>query len=565
MRLEPSRLRLLEQRLLREAERRAEILDLEGSLTKFVKAAWPAVDNSEFQDSWALDALCEHLEAVTRGDIKRLLINFPPRCGKTKVASTCWPAWTWARRHKTFHSGPGVQFFCGSYANNLSLKISNETRRLIQSPWYQQRWGNRFSLLGDQNAKNQFDNDHGGTRIASSVGGILLGVGGSIILIDDPHNTDDVESEAERETVLRWWKEVSGTRLNDPKKSAIVVIMQRLHEEDVTGTILNEEDAHEWTHLMIPMKYDRMRHCTTVLKRNSKGQPVKIWEDPRTQDGELMWPERYGPPEVKRLETKLGPIMASGRLQQSPQPAGGGIFKREWWQPYYTPKGGGFPPCDFIVASLDPAFTANQENDPSGFSIWGVWTDERGVQKVILLNAWRKWLEMHGETIDREPNEPQHAYEERCQPKWGLVEWVNHSCRRFKVDLLLIESKASGLTVAQELARLHRNDGYSVRLMDPGRQDKRARAIAVQHIFADGMVYAPAFEDGSWRDWADTMITECAKFRGLDGEEDNLVDTATQALKFMRDTGQLVRRDEQSAAIEEMRKHRTNSSPLYPT
>jgi hypothetical protein len=562
MRLEPSRLHLLEQRLLKEAAKRAEILELEASLTKFVRAAWPAVDNSEYQDSWALDALCEHLEAVTHGDIKRLLINFPPRCGKTKVASTCWPAWTWARRHKTFHSGPGVQFFCGSYANNLSLKISNETRRLIQSPWYQQRWGSRFHLLGDQNAKNQFDNDHGGTRIASSVGGILLGVGGSIILIDDPHNTDDVESEAERETVLRWWKEVSGTRLNDPKKSAIVVIMQRLHEKDVTGTIMSEDDAHEWTHLMIPMKYDRSRHCSTVLKTNAKGRPVKVWEDPRTEDGELMWPERYGPPEVKRLETKLGPIMASGRLQQSPQPAGGGIFKPEWWELFAT-ENGQVPTCDYILASLDPAYTSKQENDPSGFSIWGVWLNQSGLPKVILLNAWKKWLEMHGKTVDRLPNEPQHEYIKRCQPDWGLVEWVNYSCKRFRVDKLLIESKASGLTVAQELARLHRNEGYAVQLVNPGAQDKRARAVAVQHMFADGMIYAPGFGDGTFREWAQMMIDEAAKFRGLADEEDNLVDTLTQALKFIRDNGLAIRRDEQAAEIEELRRYKAKSLPLY--
>jgi hypothetical protein len=565
---DPSRLLLLEQKLQREAERRAEIKRLEGSLTEFVRAAWSnGVDTSEYQDSWALEALCEHLEAVTKGHIKRLLINFPPRCGKTKVASICWPAWTWARQKESYHSGPRVQFFCGSYNKELSLKISNETRRLIESPWYQQRWGKRFELRSDQNAKSQFDNDKGGTRIASSVGGLLLGVGGSIILIDDPHNTEDVESEAERETSLRWWREVSSTRLNDPKQSAIVVIMQRLHEEDVTGAILDAPDADEWTHLMIPMRHDPGRHCVTVLKHDKNGEPEEVWEDPRVRDRELMWPERYGEKEVKNLETKLGPIMAAGRLQQLPQPADGGIFKPDYWQVYAT-EDGTVPPCTYVAASLDSAFTKDQENDPSGFNVWGVWKSPQGHTKIIVLSSWRKWLEMHGRTMERLPGEPQKAYEKRCQPEWGLVEWVEYECRRFRVNKLLIEAKASGHTVAQEMARLYRQQQYpeSVELVNPGSQDKRARAISVQHLFADGMIYAPGYGDGSYRAWAESLINVMAKFRGLGDEEDNEVDAASQALRHLRDRQWAVREDERHAAEQGMRsKSQKPAQPLYPS
>jgi hypothetical protein len=558
---------LLEQRLRAEVERRTEILRLEQSLTEFVKAAWPYVDTSDYQDSWAIEALCEHLEAVTRGDIKRLLINFPPRCGKTKVASICWPAWVWARRQEAYLSGPKVQFFCGSYSGPLSLKISNETRRLINSPWYQERWGKRFTLMADQNAKNQFDNDKGGTRIASSVGGLLIGVGGSVILIDDPHNTEEVESEAERETVLRWWKEVSSTRLNDPKRSAIVVIMQRLHEEDVSGTILKDEDADEWTHLMIPMEHDPRRHCATVLKWDQRGQPATVWEDPRSGDGELMWPERFGPKEVKRLQVNLGPYMASGRLQQMPQPKGGGIFKPEWWNNYPTDSGK-IPACHYVIASVDGAFTKDQENDPSALTVWGVWKTDKGHSKVILLSGWQKWLEMRGETVERLPEETDAAYVRRARPQWGLVENVAHECKRFRVDKLLIEAKASGHTLAQEMAKLHRNDEFprSVELIDPKRQDKRARAIQVQHLFADGMVFAPGYADGAWRDWVNVVINETAKFRGIGDEEDNLVDSTTQALRYLRDTGWLIRGEERAQIERELGRHKGGPpQALYPS
>src|SRR5262249_38885964 len=152
------------------------------------------IDNSPFCSSWAIDALCEHLQAVTDGEIRRLLINISPRSGKTLVSSVCFPAWTWARRQLNYLSGPNVKFLCGSYGHGLSILNSNLNRRLILSPWYQQRWGSRFRLRVDQNTKTQFDNDAGGSRLATSVGGSLLGLGADLVLVDDPHNTDQAES-----------------------------------------------------------------------------------------------------------------------------------------------------------------------------------------------------------------------------------------------------------------------------------------------------------------------------------------------------------------------------------
>ncbi len=188
---------------------------LEASLIDFVEAAWPSIDPSDYQPCWAIDALCEHLQAVTDGQIKRLLINFPPRAGKSSVVSICWPAWTWARRKASYLSGPTVKFLCASYNHDLSLEMSNRTRRLLLSPWYQKYWGKRLTLLSDQNTKAKFEFKQGGTRIATSVGGSLLGIGGDIINVDDPHNVADVESEAERKTVLAWWSELRSTRLRE--------------------------------------------------------------------------------------------------------------------------------------------------------------------------------------------------------------------------------------------------------------------------------------------------------------------------------------------------------------
>src|SRR5271166_3589273 len=139
--LEPSRLILAERAIERMLARKVEKRHLESSLTKFVHESWASIDPSDFQQSWAMDALCEHLEAVTRGQIKRLLINMPPRTGKTIITSICWPAWTWAQSEASFWSGPKVRFLCGSYGQKLSFENSNKTRRLLLSPWYQERWG----------------------------------------------------------------------------------------------------------------------------------------------------------------------------------------------------------------------------------------------------------------------------------------------------------------------------------------------------------------------------------------------------------------------------------------
>jgi hypothetical protein len=135
------------------SETEAERQRLEESLIDFVEAAWPSIDISEYRQSWAIDGLCEHLQAITDGKISRLLVNFPPRSGKTLCASVCWIAWTWARRERSYLSGPGVRFLCGSYSHTLSLMNSNLTRRLILSPWYQSLWGSRFQLRADQNSK----------------------------------------------------------------------------------------------------------------------------------------------------------------------------------------------------------------------------------------------------------------------------------------------------------------------------------------------------------------------------------------------------------------------------
>ncbi len=454
------------------AEERAE---LEGSLLKFVEAAWPSLDPAPYMRSWAIDALCDHLEAVTRGDIKRLLVNFPPRSGKTLITSVAWPAFTWARSERSYLSGPQVRFLTGSYNDDLALQNATKHRRLLLSPWYQKRWGKRFSMRLDQGTKSNFENSEGGARISTSARGSLLGIGGDIVCLDDHHNTKQAESEAERLSALTWWREISTTRLNSPQESALVVIMQRLNEDDISGQIL-ASDSSDFVHLMIPMEYEARRHCTTVLGwhdprgLDDDGEPLLERGEPRdgqaaqileAREGALMWPERFGPKEIARIKAELGPYMASGRLQQAPTPKGGGIIKRDFVE-LWDPPDKMFPVMSYVIASVDPAFTEKQSNDPSAMVVFGVFTHpELRKTRVILIDAWRKHLQLHGPPTPRLEHEMvrigdtrqavrQKAamWERRVGHEWGLVEWVANTCRKFGVGKLLIENKASGISAA---------------------------------------------------------------------------------------------------------------------
>lgn len=520
----------------------------EEGLLDFLKAGWKYIDPAEFSGGWHLEAIAEHLQAVTDGQIRRLLINVPPRTSKSSLCSVAWPAWTWIQREKGPLSGPQVQFLSASYAQTLSLRDSVKTRRLVTSPWYQKRWGDRFVLTGDVNTKGRFENDHHGYRLATSVDGTLTGEGGDIILIDDAHNASEVESDLVRQSTLEWWDETMSTRLNDPKTGAFVVIMQRLHQEDLTGHIITKEQDN-WTWLMLPMKHEPERHCITYVNG------TKFWEDPRKEDGELLCPNRFGAKEVADLERRLGPYAAAGQLQQSPTPRGGGIIKEEWWKHWTEPY---FPTCHYVLASLDTAYTEKTENDPSALTIWGCFKDENGNPKMILLYGWQGRLgfpELVKKVVDT------------CtvdKRKVGVPD-----TKRFRIDRLVIESKAAGISVAQELHKTIGFSGqFSIELFNPTKfGDKIARVYAIQHLFSEGLVYVPWPKAENGIDhplgykWVQEIVDQVSVFPR--GSHDDLVDSMSMGLRMLRETGFAIRREEHTFDEEEELRYRGRLRPLY--
>lgn len=249
----------------------------------------------------------------------------------------------------------------------------------------------------------------------------------------------------------------------------------------------------------------------------------------------------------------LGPYAYAGQYRQAPTARGGSILKRDYWQLWEDDK---YPAFEFVLASADTAYTEKEENDPTGFSIWGVFRDKNENPRVMLMWAWAKHCELHGQPIEKRPGETKKAYDIRSMPTWGLVEWIAYSCRRFRVDKLLIEAKASGLTVAQEMQRLYREDGWSIQLVKPV-GDKVARAHAVEPSFAAGLVYAPD------EDWAEKMIAQAEVFPK--GKHDDLVDSASMALKFLRESGLIAHNFETAAELRDAMEFRPEPKPLYDT
>jgi predicted phage terminase large subunit-like protein len=248
---------------------------------------------------------------------------------KSLLTQVIWPSWEWGPRNQPF-----LRYVSASYSESLTIRDNRRARQLIESDMYQHLWGDRFAMASDQNAKVKYENDHRGFRIATSVGGTATGERGDRFIIDDPHNVKTAESEVDLDSKAQWFTEVVPSRVNDLDESAFVVIMQRVHERDVSGLILAE--GLPYVHLELPMEFEPSRRCHTVLRPAGAdpAQPEELtFTDPRTVEDELLFPERFtakGVADLKRtLSSWGGDYAVAGQLQQRPAPRGGGMFKRD--------------------------------------------------------------------------------------------------------------------------------------------------------------------------------------------------------------------------------------------
>lgn len=529
-----------------------------GGLMAFIRYFWSILEpETKLVEGWALYAIIEHLEAVSFGEISRLLITVPPGFMKSLCTDVFWPAWEWGALGRSWR-----RYVAFSYSASLTERDNERFRDLVVHDRYQRLYGKVVKPV--KIGATKITNTKKGFKLASSVGGVGTGERGDCIILDDAHNIKEAESELVRNETVRWFRESMSDRLNNVALGAIVVIMQRAHDEDVAGAILSL--GLPYVHLMIPMEYDWTRQVDP--ETNTPRETVIGWSDPRFDDrgpefcdNELAWPERFPAAEVELLRQVKGPYAFAGQYQQSPQPRGGGIFRREWWQLWESPDQK-FPTLEYVVASLDGAYTEREENDPSAMTCWGVFIEkDTNKRRIILLTAWRKHLQFSGVRIEQKPNESYAGYRQRTQHAWGLMEWVADTCERYKVDKLLIEAKASGISAAQEISNRFGTKNWGIQLM-PVKGDKVARALAVQPTFSQLLVYAPD------RDWAEMVIEEMSVFPKH--KYDDLTDSATQAIKHLRDIGMAstdvevaFEEDERKAAMYKILR-RGAGTPLYP-
>lgn len=332
--------------------------EAEQSLVEFIKQGWHVLEPADpYVHGWHIDAIADHLNAVTNEQLNRLIINVPPGTMKSLAVGVFWPAWEWGPRNL-----PSTRTIATSYKESLAKRDNIKARRLVQSNWFTERWGHRFEMMPDQNATLKFENDKSGFRSAMSFKS-LTGERGHRVIIDDPLSYDMSKSDADRLSAKETFLEAVPNRLSNPQKSAIVLVMQRLHEEDTTGIALARNLGYE--HLMLPMEFEPNRRCYTVVmptwrkvepKRGRYDANKQVWylegdsvpnerleyvdkaewktvycQDHR-KDGELLFPDRFPRSVVEYDKNSMGSHGAAGQLQQRPAPRTGGLFQREWFK-----------------------------------------------------------------------------------------------------------------------------------------------------------------------------------------------------------------------------------------
>lgn len=282
------------------------------TLAGFVREAWHVLEpNQRYVHNWHIEAICQHLEAVTDGRINRLLVNVPPGSMKSLLVSVMWQAWEWGPRGMR-----SLRYVATSFNDKPVKRDTRKARDLILSRWFQSLWPEvRLTRTGEMSFANSSTGWREGLAFAS-----LTGYRGDRLIIDDPHSTETAESDVERENTARMFREGASDRLNSIEESAIVVIMQRLHSDDVSGQILNLK--MEYCHLNLPMEFEPEAARTTTIG----------FRDPRTYDGELLDPVRFGREAIEELKHVKGPYAWSGQYQQRPVPREGGMFKFEWFE-----------------------------------------------------------------------------------------------------------------------------------------------------------------------------------------------------------------------------------------
>jgi predicted phage terminase large subunit-like protein len=449
------------------------------SLAEFVKQAWHVIEpGAPYVHGWHIDAICQHLEACTSGEILRLVINVPPGCMKSLILNVFWPAWEWGPKNMPHLRGLGV-----SHKQELAMRDNIKLRRLIASKWYQARYPH-LVLTRDQNSKKKFENTKFGFNEIMAFGSIT-GSRGDRVRIDDPLSVEDAQSKIILATREFLFKEAIPTRVISPEFSVIAIIMQRLHENDTTKLALDMG----YEHLMLPMEFEQERRCVTKIG----------FSDPRSEDGELLFPARFPKHVVERDKQSLGKYGHASQNQQRPAPREGAIIKVDWLQNRFPVQRDAYGRIILnsykeIYQSWDTAFKEGQENDYCVCTTWGL--RDNG---FYLIHRFKQKCDFP--TLEKQ-----------------AIELGNY----FNPNQILIEDAASGQSLVQAMKKRTRLPIKAVSVA----QDKSARLNSVSGYFEGARVFLPSNE--VWVDEPDGYAYELTTFPAV--KHDDSVDSTSQFL-----------------------------------
>ena len=454
---------------LQKAINRLSVLEkhdkVQKSLLEYAKFQMP-----EYQTPAHIQLLAHKLEEVERGNIKRLAIFMPPRHGKSQLTSQFFPAWYLGRNPSKF-------VIATTYAQDLADDFGRSVRNQIQDEDYN-RIFNDCTLSKDSSSVRRFHTTGSGVYYAVGAGGAITGRGAHLLLIDDPiKGREDADSDAMRSNLIDWYRSTAYSRLMPG--GSIILIQTRWHEDDLAGWILRETSHEPWEVIELPAVLDEK--ASKILKRPK---------------GQALWPEAYDKKRLEEIKKTAGSREWNSLYMQRPSAEEGNILKRYWWKEW---KEDNPPECNYILQSWDTAYTVKSTSDYSAVTTWGIF-EHKGIQNAILLSARRE--------------------------RWEFPELKSEAINlynEFKPDVVLIEAKASGWSLIQELQRA----GIPITPFNPKKADKKTRAHSVTPLFEAGRVWYP-----SSKYWAEDVINQCAQFPS--SNYDDLVDSTTQALMRLR-------------------------------
>lgn len=452
---------------------------LDQNLSSFIKQCFFTTNpGTEYLHNWHIDLIAEYLKACENGQIKRLIINIPPRYMKSLSVSVAWPAWLLGHN-------PARRIIAASYSQNLSLKHAIDSRLVMNSKWYKKIFPDT-KFTKDQNEKEKFITSERGYRIATSVGGSITGEGGNFLIVDDPHNPSDIFSDNIRGQTNQWFDQVFSSRLDDKKKGVFVVVMQRLHQDDLTGHLL-QRNQKAWEFLSLPVSVDKK----TLVSFGDV--------DFTREAGSFLHPKREGREEIETAKKELGSYAFSAQYMQNPVPQVGGMIKPEWIRRTkdlgFGIQGNENLLSGNITQSWDTAIKAKQEND---FSVCTTWAEtENG---FYLIDVFKKRME----------------YPE-------LKSAVINMAAKWNPEQVLIEDKASGQSIIQDLKRETKLPVIPIN----SAKDKVTRMAVVSGLFEAGKIFLPKSAD-----WI--VDYELELFAFPNGKHDDQVDSTSQFLNWTR-------------------------------